>query len=422
MSFSSVPFASRAQPCIQVDADRLWGMIDETAAFGAIAGGGLDRQALSEPDRQVRDWFRGTCEALGCSVAVDEVGNMFARRPGRRDDIPPIAVGSHLDTQPTGGRFDGVLGVLAGVEILHALADAGHLTEAPLEIVNWTNEEGARFAPAMLASGVYAGIYGVDYARGRRDAHGVAFGEALDAIGYRGPEKAGARKLGALFELHIEQGPVLEAEGVPIGVVTGGQGARWYDCTFRGGTGHTGATPMRLRRNALVGAARLVTAMDAIAADAGPDAVASVGRLEVSPNSRNVIPGEVRFSVDLRHPDDGVLDAMAARFEALLEETARDVGLAHEMERVLIFPAVRFDPKMIACVEKGAEQADARWRHIVSGAAHDAVYVARVAPTTMVFVPCRDGISHNVAEFASKEHCALGTQVVLNAILALDAG
>ncbi len=404
-----------------VDADRLWSMIEETAAFGAIEGGGLDRQALTETDRQVRDWFRARCEALGCTIAVDELGNMFARRPGRRDDLLPIAVGSHLDTQPTGGRFDGVLGVLAGLEILHALADAGHVTEAPLEIVNWTNEEGARFAPAMLASGVYAGVYTPAYAQGRRDSRGTTFGEALDAIGYRGAEPVGSRKLGALFELHIEQGPVLEAEETPIGVVTGGQGARWYDCTFRGGTGHTGATPMRLRRNALVGAARLVTAMDGIAADAGPDAVASVGRLEVSPNSRNVIPGEVRFSVDLRHPDDAVLDGVAARFEALLAATARDVGLKHEMERVLTFPAVRFDPKMIACVEKGAEQAGARWRHIVSGAAHDAVYVARVVPTTMIFVPCRDGISHNVAEFASKAHCALGTQTVLNAVLAFDA-
>ena len=404
-----------------VDADRLWSMIEETAAFGAIEGGGLDRQALTETDRQVRDWFRARCEALGCPVAVDELGTMFARRPGRRDHLLPIAVGSHLDTQPTGGRFDGVLGVLAGLEILHALADAGHVTEAPLEIVNWTNEEGARFAPAMLASGVYAGVYTPEYARGRRDSRGTTFGEALDAIGYRGAEPVGSRKLGALFELHIEQGPVLEAEETPIGVVTGGQGARWYDCTFRGGTGHTGATPMRLRRNALVGAARLVTAMDGIAADAGPDAVASVGRLEVSPNSRNVIPGEARFSVDLRHPDDAVLNGMAARFEQLLAETTRDAGLEHEMERVLTFPAVRFDPKMIACVERGAEQAGARWRHIVSGAAHDAVYVARVVPTTMIFVPCRDGISHNVAEFASKTHCALGTQTVLNAVLAFDA-
>ncbi len=360
-------------PNLKVDAERLWGMIEATAAFGAIPGGGLDRQALTAPDREVRDWFRATCEALGCSVAVDEMGNMFARRPGRRDDLPPIAVGSHLDTQPTGGRFDGVLGVLAGVEILQVLAEADYVTEAPLEIVNWTNEEGARFAPAMLASGVFAGVYTPDYARGRRDAAGVSFGEALEAIGYSGPERAGARKLGALFELHIEQGPVLEAEDKSIGVVTGGQGARWYDCTFRGGTGHTGATPMRLRRNALVGAAKLVVAVDGIAADAGPDAVGSVGRLEVSPNSRNVIPGEVRFSVDLRHPDDGVLDAMASRFETLFAETADELRLDHEMERVLTFPAVRFDPKMIACVEAGAERAGARWRHIVSGAAHDAV-------------------------------------------------
>ncbi len=403
-----------------IDADRLWAAIQETAAFGACAGGGINRLALSEDDRKARDWFRAATEAIGCTVTVDEVGNMFARRPGRRDDLPPIAVGSHLDTQPTGGKFDGVLGVLAGVEVLRALSDAGHVTEAPLEVINWTNEEGARFAPAMLASGVFAGVYTTDYARARRDGDSVTFGEALEAIGYRGAAPAGGRPIGALFELHIEQGPILEVEGVPIGVVTGGQGARWYDITFTGGTGHTGATPMRLRRNALVGAARIVTAMDAIAADAGPDAVASVGRLEVSPNSRNVIPGEVRFSVDLRHPDDAVLDRMVARFEALLPDVASELGLDHEMERVLTFPAVRFDPTLIACVEAGATQAGARWRHIVSGAAHDAVYLARVVPTTMIFVPCRDGLSHNVAEYSSPEHCALGAQVVLNAVLACD--
>ena len=404
-----------------VDADRLWADIQDTAAFGACPGGGVGRLTLSEDDRRVRDWFRATSEALGCTVAVDGLGNMFARRPGRRTDLPPIAVGSHLDTQPTGGKFDGVLGVLAGLEILRAMADAGHVTEAPLEVINWTNEEGARFAPAILASGVFAGVYTMDYALARRDGDGVTFAEALAAIGYCGSEPVGGRALAAFFELHIEQGPILEAEDVPIGVVTGGQGARWYDITLVGGTGHTGATPMRLRHNALVGASRIVSAMDDIASAHGADAVATVGRLEVSPNSRNVIPGEVRFSVDLRHPDDAVLDRMAARFEALLEETATELGLAHTLERVLTFSAVSFDPRLIACVEAGADEAGARWRHIVSGAAHDAVYVARVAPATMIFVPCRAGISHNVAEFASREHCALGAQTLLNAVLAFDA-
>ena len=413
---------SSAKAAPVVDADRLWQAIHETAAFGACPGGGITRLALSDDDRRVRDWFRREAEALGCTVSVDEIGTMFARRAGRRADLPPIAMGSHLDTQPTGGKFDGVLGVLAGLEVLRTLAASGLVTEAPLEVVNWTNEEGTRFTPAMLASGVFAGALTADFARSRRDGDGVTFGEALEHIGYRGPERAGARRFSAYFELHIEQGPVLEAQGLEIGVVTGVQGARWYDVVLTGATGHTGTTPMAMRRNALVGAARLVEAMEGIARAHGPEVVATVGRLEVSPNSRNIIPERVAFSVDLRHPDGDVLAAMAADFEAALAATVAEIGLEHESSVTHDVPAVTFDPRLVACVEAGAAAAGLRHRRMVSGAGHDALHVALVAPTAMIFVPCLGGLSHNVAESSTREECAGGAQVLLNAVLACDAG
>ena len=376
---------------------------------------------LSDDDRRVRDWFRREAEALGCTVGVDDIGNMFARRAGRRADLPPIAMGSHLDTQPTGGKFDGVLGVLAGLEVLHALAACGVVTEAPLEVVNWTNEEGTRFTPAMLASGVFAGASTADFARSRRDGDGITFGEALERIGYRGPEPAGARRFGAYFELHIEQGPVLEAESVEIGIVTGVQGARWYDVVLTGSTGHTGTTPMAMRRNALVGAARLVEATDRLARSHGPEAVATVGRLEVAPNSRNIIPERVAFSVDLRHPDGDVLATMASDFQGALAATAAEIGLEHESSVTHDAPAVAFDPRLVACVEAAAAAAGLGHRRIVSGAGHDALHVARVAPTAMIFVPCLGGLSHNVAESATRAQCADGAQVLLGAVLACDA-
>ena len=404
---------------LTIDSKRLWDNIHETAVFGACEGGGVSRLTLSEDDRRVRDWFRAAAEARGCTVTVDEVGNMFARRPGRRPELDPIAMGSHLDTQPTGGKFDGILGVLAGLEVLRTLEATGYTTNAPIELINWTDEEGSRFAPAMLASGVFAGVFTPDFAHSRRDRDGLTFATALDGIGYRGAE-TGAHRLAAMFELHIEQGPILEAEGVPIGVVTGVQGVRWYDVTLAGGTGHTGATPMRSRRNALVGAARLIEGMDHIAAAHAPDAVATVGSLEVTPNSRNVIPGEVYFTVDLRHPDDGALAEMASAFAASLERVTAELGLDHSLTPILDMPAVAFDPKLIACVEAGADKAGFRHRRIVSGAAHDAAYISRVAPTTMIFVPCLGGISHNVAEYCAPEACAAGAQVMLNAVLAFD--
>jgi N-carbamoyl-L-amino-acid hydrolase len=403
---------------LAIDPERLWGEIMQTAAIGGTAKGGICRLTLSDLDRQVRDWFKARCEALGCRVTVDDMGAMFARRAGSAD-VPPIAIGSHLDTQPTGGKFDGVLGVLSALEALRTLVEAGYQTYAPIEVVNWTNEEGSRFAPAMVASGVFAKVFERDWAHARSDRDGVTFGAALDAIGYRGPERCGDHPLSAFFELHIEQGPILEAEGKDIGVVTGAQAMRWYDATVTGSEAHTGTTPMHLRRNALIGAARLIERIDAIAR-AHPPGVGTVGVVENRPNSRNVIPGEVFFTIDMRHPDGAALNSMESDFAAALTEVCEPLGLVAAMHRIWDQPAVQFDPDCVAAVRRGAEVSGFTTRDIVSGAGHDACYVSRVAPTAMVFVPCRGGISHNEAEFTAKEQCAAGAQVLLQAVLDYD--
>ncbi len=405
---------------LQINGARLWDTLMETAQIGATAKGGIKRLTLTDEDRRVRDWFCAAAEAVGCTVTVDEVGNMFARRPGRNAALAPVCMGSHLDTQPTGGKFDATLGVLGALEVMRTLRETGYETNAPIEIVNWTNEEGSRFAPAMLASGVFAGVFTPDFAYGREDRDGKVFGAELDRIGYRGPEVAGGHKLGAMFELHIEQGPILENEGKTIGVVTGVQGMRWYEVTVTGQDAHTGSTPMHLRRNALLGAARMIDAIDGIAQAHAPDAVATVGLIESRPNSRNVIPGEVFFTVDLRHPDDAVVDTMEARLRELLPQILMPLKLAFAEKRIWMAPAVRFDPELIRCVRTGAERAGFATRDIVSGAGHDAAYIARVAPTTMIFVPCAGGISHNEAESTTFDECAAGAQVLLNAVLEYD--
>ena len=411
---------SEARTNLTIDPQRLWDQLMETARFGATAKGGIRRLTLTDEDKQVRDWFKAQCESLGCTVTVDEVGNMFARRPGKNNDLLPIAMGSHLDTQPTGGKFDGVLGVLGALEALRTMVLMGYETNAPIEVVSWTNEEGSRFAPAMLASGVYAGVFTVDYADSREDREGKRFGDELERIGYRGAEQAGGHELGALFELHIEQGPILEDEGKMIGVVTGVQGMRWYEVTVRGQESHTGATPMHLRRNALLGAARMIERIDAIAHEHAPTAVGSVGLVEVRPNSRNVVPGEVFFCVDFRHPEEAVLDRMEAEFREALPEVMAPLQLEFEEKRIWHSPAVAFDPELIACVRTGAEQAGYPSRDMVSGAGHDAAYIARVAPTTMIFVPCLGGVSHNESESTTFDECAAGAQVLLNAVLEYD--
>ena len=403
-----------------IDAERLWDDLMETAAIGGTPKGGICRLTLTDLDRQVRDWFKARAEALGCTVTIDDMGAMFARRPGQRADLPPIAMGSHLDTQPTGGKFDGVLGVLGALEALRTLVEAGYETFAPIEVVNWTNEEGSRFAPAMVASGVFAGAFTRDWALSREDRGGVTFGAALDEIGYRGAEPCGRHPLSAFFELHSEQGPILEAEDREIGIVTGVQGMRWYEVTVTGEAAHTGATPMRLRKNALLGAARLVDRINAIAERHAPSALGAVGLMEVRPNSRNVVPGEVFFCVDLRHPDAAVLDQLEAEVTSSLREICDPLGLSVSSTRIWDQPPVHFDAGCVAAVRRATELCGFSSREITSGAGHDAAYVSRVAPTAMIFVPCRKGISHNEAEFTSKEQCADGAQVLLQAVLDYD--
>ena len=406
---------------LAIDPERLWREIHETGAIGGTAKGGICRLTLTDLDRQVRDWFSARAQALGCRVTVDDMGAMFARREGSAD-VPPIAIGSHLDTQPTGGKFDGVLGVLAALEALRTLHEAGYETYAPVEVVNWTNEEGSRFAPAMVASGVFAGVFERDWAHARADRAGIAFGAALDAIGYRGPQRCGEHPLSAFFELHIEQGPILEAEQTDIGVVTGVQAMRWYEVTITGQDAHTGATPMHLRKNALLGAAQLIERVDAIGRAQGRSGVGTVGLIENRPNSRNVVPGEVFVCVDLRHREDAMLDGMERALEAALPEICEPRGLGVAMQKIWHQPALDFDADCIASVRRAAGLSGYSARDIVSGAGHDAAYVSRVAPAAMIFVPCRGGISHNEAEFSSKEQCAKGAQVLLQAVLDFDRG
>ncbi|RDV03317.1 M20 family metallo-hydrolase [Undibacter mobilis] len=408
-----------ALPNLRIDPERLWADLMESARIGATAKGGICRLTLTDLDRQVRDWFRTAAESLGCTVTVDDMGTMFARRAGQRNDIPPIAMGSHLDTQPTGGKFDGTLGVLAALEALRALHRAGYETFAPIEVVNWTNEEGSRFAPAMIASGVFGGVFTRDWAVARQDRAGVSFGDALEAIGYRGAQRCGDHPLSAFFEVHIEQGPYLEMENKNIGVVTGVQAIRWYDVTFTGQDSHAGTTPMHRRHDALLGAARLVETVNAIALR-HKGSVGTVGVLEVKPASTNVIPGETYLTIDCRDPDEAVLDRMEQDLNAAAEAIAHALGLEVVLKNIVRQPAVHFDPQCIEAVRRGAASAGLSTRDMMSGAGHDAAYVARVAPASMIFVPCKDGISHNEAEYSSKEQCANGAQVLLQAVLDYD--
>jgi N-carbamoyl-L-amino-acid hydrolase len=404
---------------LRVDGQRLWQSLMTMAEIGATARGGVNRQTLTDEDKIGRDLFRSWCEEAGLSVTVDQMGSMFAHRKGRDPERPPVALGSHLDSQPTGGKFDGALGVLAALEVVRTLNDHGIETEAPLEVVNWTNEEGVRFPPAMVASGVFAGVFDLDYGLSRTDHDGKTIGAELQRIGYAGKQKVGHRPLGALFELHIEQGPILEAEGQRVGVVTGGQGTRWYDCEVIGAESHAGPTPMEARRDALRATAELLGEIYEIAHHHAPDGRATVGELRVYPGSRNTVPGRVAFTVDMRHPDGGAMDVMD---HALGEAFERARGRAPDMEfhlhEIWYAPPVAFDPECIDAVRQAAAGLGLSAREIVSGAGHDAVYMARVVPTAMIFVPCKDGISHNEAEYASPEACTDGANVLLHAALA----
>ncbi len=407
---------------IKIDGGRLWASLMAMAAIGATEKGGCCRLALSDLDKQGRDLFIGWCEAAGCTLRVDQMGNIFARRSGRDDALAPIVTGSHLDTQPTGGKFDGVYGVLAGLEVIRTLNDAGFETEAPVEAVVWTNEEGARFAPAMTASGVFAGVFDLDWAHGLQDPDGKTLGAELERIGYKGDAACGGRALKAYFEAHIEQGPILEAEGKPVGVVIGAQGQRWFEATVTGAESHAGTTPMDRRRDALAGTARMVTEVGRIATSRPPHAVATVGVLQSSPNSRNTIPGRVFFTVDLRHPEDETLSAMAAELRAACERIAAEDGLACALEEIWYFAPIAFDADCVAAVRQGADALGHGHLDIVSGAGHDACYVSKVAPTGMIFVPCKDGISHNEIESAEPDDLAAGCNVLLHAVLERAGG
>ena len=406
---------------LRVDGARLWASIMEMAKIGALPGGGCGRLALTDDDKRARDLFASWCEQAGCTVTVDQMGNMFARRPGRNPHLPPVAAGSHLDTQPHGGKFDGIFGVLAALETVRALNDAGVETEAPIEVINWTNEEGSRFAPAMIASGVFAGLFDQDFAYGLNSPEGETLGDELARIGYKGAEPCGEHPLGALFEAHIEQGPVLEQSGVPIGVVGGAQGQRWYDVEVRGRDSHAGTTPMPARKDALVAAARMAARIEDIALGKAPDAVGTVGQFDVSPNSRNTIPGDVRFSVDIRHPEAGVLAVMDAEIRGAFADIARQGGVEVVVEQIWEKPPIEFDPRCVGAVREAAVSLGYDHQDIVSGAGHDACQVCTVAPTGMIFVPCEDGISHNEIESATPQDLEAGCNVLLHAMLAMAA-
>ncbi len=402
---------------LKINGERLWDSLMEMAKIGPGVAGGNNRQTVTDEDGEGRALFQSWCEAAGMTMGLDQMGTMFARREGTDPDALPVYVGSHLDTQPTGGKYDGVLGVLSGLEIIRSLNDLGIKTKHPIVVTNWTNEEGTRFAPAMLASGVFAGIHEQDWAYAREDADGKTFGDELARIGWRGDEEVGARKMHAFFELHIEQGPILEAEDVDIGVVTHGQGLWWLEVTLTGKDAHTGSTPMEMRVNAGLGMARITEAVHQIAMDHQPNAVGAVGHANVYPNSRNVIPGKAVFTIDFRSPDLEKLTSMRARLEKEAAEIADELGLGIEIEPVGHFDPVMFDEGCVSAVRNAAERLGYSHRNIVSGAGHDACWINRVAPTAMVMCPCVDGLSHNEAEEISPEWAAAGTNVLFHAVV-----
>lgn len=402
---------------LKINGDRLWDMLMEMAQIGPGIAGGNNRQTVTDEDGEGRILFHKWCIEAGLTMGLDQMGNMFMRREGTDPEALPVYVGSHLDTQPTGGKYDGVLGVLAGLEIIRTLNDLDLKTKHPIIVTNWTNEEGTRFAPAMLASGVFAGMHTQDWAYDRTDADGKNFGAELKRIGWRGEEEVGARKMHAFFELHIEQGPILEAEGKDIGVVTHGQGLSWTQITVTGKESHTGSTPMPMRKNAGLGMARILQLVDEIAWSHKPDAVGAAGHIDVYPNSRNVIPGKVVFTVDLRSPQLAVIEDMEARLQEGAQAICDEMGLEIEFEKVGGFDPVSFDETCVKAVRNAAQRLGYSHRDLISGAGHDACWINRVAPTAMVMCPCVDGLSHNEAEDISPEWAKAGADVLFHAVV-----
>jgi len=402
---------------LRIDPERLWDSLMEMAQIGPGIAGGNNRQTLTDEDSEGRHLFRRWCEGAGLTMGVDQMGTMFATRPGTDPQALPVYVGSHLDTQPTGGKYDGVLGVLAGLEVVRTLNDLNIRTKHPIVVTNWTNEEGTRFAPAMLASGVFAGVLDQDWAYGRTDARGKRFGDELERIGWKGDEKVGARKMHAFFELHIEQGPILEAEGKDVGVVTHGQGLRWIECTVTGKGQHTGSTPMYMRRNAGRGLARVTELVHEIALKHQPNAVGAIGHVDVYPNSRNIIPERVVFTIDFRSHVLETLEAMVAELNARAPGICADIGVKFASQIVGQFDPPAFDPTLLDRLRSAAGRLGYSHMDIVSGAGHDACWINRVAPTAMVMCPCVDGLSHNEAEEITKDWARAGADVLLHAVL-----
>ena len=401
----------------RVNGDRLWETIMEMAKIGPGVAGGNNRQTLTDDDAKGRELFKSWCEKEGLAMGLDTMGNMFARREGTDPNALPVMVGSHLDTQPTGGKYDGVLGVLGGLEIIRTLNDLDIKTKHPIEIVNWTNEEGTRFAPPMLSSGVFANMHTEEWAYNREDSEGKKFGDELKRIGWRGEEPVGERKLHAFYELHIEQGPILEDENVDIGVVTHGQGLNWLQVTLVGKESHTGSTPMPKRVNAGLGMARITQLVDEIALSHAPHAVGAIGHIDVYPNSRNIIPGKVVFTVDFRHPNKEVIQDMEDRMRKGAADIAEKIGLTMDIEKVGNFDPVEFDKDCVEKVRDAAKTLGYSHMNIVSGAGHDACWINRVAPTAMIMCPCVDGLSHNEAEEITKEWSTAGADVLFHAVV-----
>ena len=402
---------------LKLDGDRLWQSLMDMAKIGPGVAGGNNRQTLTDEDAEGRELFKKWCLKENLKMGLDSMGNMFAERPGSEPDLLPVYVGSHLDTQPTGGKYDGVLGVLGALEMVRTLNDLNIKTRRPIVIVNWTNEEGTRFAPPMMASGVFAGMHTQDWAYGRTDADGKKFGDEIQRIGWVGDEKVGARKMHAFFELHIEQGPILEAENKDIGVVTHGQGLNWLQVTLTGRESHTGSTPMPMRLNAGLGMARITELVHTIAMKNQPEAVGAVGHCDVYPNSRNIIPGKCVFTIDFRSPSFDTQESMEKELREGAENIAKELNLELEIEKAGHFDPVTFDENCVAAVRNAAVRLGYSHRNLISGAGHDACWINKVAPAAMVMCPCVDGLSHNEAEDISKDWASAGANVLFQAVL-----
>ncbi len=402
---------------LRTNGQRLWDSLMELAQIGATPKGGVCRLALSTLDGQGRDLVTRWGREAGMTVTIDKIGNGFMRRAGRNNALAPIVAGSHIDTQPTGGKFDGNYGVLAALEVVRTLNDHGIETEAPIEVAFWTNEEGSRFVPVMMGSGVFAKAFTLEHAYTATDTEGKTVKDELARIGYVGPQEPGDHPIGAYFEAHIEQGPVLEDNNKTIGVVHGVLGIRWFDCTVTGMEAHAGPTPMALRKDALQVATHVMQEVVAAALRHAPHGRGTVGMVQVHPNSRNVIPGRVKFSIDMRNATDTLVDSMADEVKACAAQVAQDSGLDIQIDLVSSYSAQAFHPDCMDAVARAAQKLGYSHMPAVSGAGHDAVYMARLAPSGMIFIPCKDGISHNEIESAAPEHITAGANVLLHAML-----